>query len=212
MTLTNDQIIRRAVKFIGDETCRRDVLLLLSVDARAKVKVLDDLQRNKDRRPLECWRALIEALGQMDAAEQTRQRASLSESKKDRIVLKRFEAALHRLRHELEKLPDQLRFPLLSTGFDEHCRVWLDICKKLRQERRSTKPKRSDGFRKRCAAEQALILLRKCRSDVEIRTVDDGRYRELAAVLYGKPDADLRRYCREQIKAYRTGAISTPVL
>jgi hypothetical protein len=48
MTLTNDQIIRRAVKFIGDETCRRDVLLLLSVDARAKVKVLDDLQRNKD--------------------------------------------------------------------------------------------------------------------------------------------------------------------
>jgi hypothetical protein len=210
MTLTNDQIIRRAVKFIGDETCRRDVLLLLSVDARAKVKVLDDLQRNKDRRPLECWRALIEALGQMDAAEQTRQRASLSEAKKIGLYLN-----VSRLRCTgcgMSSRSCQLRFPLLSTGFDEHCRVWLDICKKLRQERRSTKPKRSDGFRKRCAAEQALILLRKCRSDVEIRTVDDGRYRELAAVLYGKPDADLRRYCREQIKAYRTGAISTPVL
>jgi hypothetical protein len=200
--LTNEQIIQRAVKFIGDATCQQGILASLTVDARAKAMALDSLQRSEDRRPLECWRALLGALDQIDSAEGEHQRAIVTKNKK---TLEPFEAALRRLRAEFKKLPDALRYPLLSTQFDEHCRVWLDVCKKLREGRRPNKPKRDDGFRQRVAAEHALILLRKFKSDVEIRTVSDGHYCDLAAVLYGDPKADLRRYCREQLQVTKPG-------
>jgi hypothetical protein len=194
--LTNDEIIKQAVKFIGDEACQLGVTALVKAENSAKAKVLDDLQRSEDRRPLECWRALIRALDQIDAAEGDQELKSVSKNVK---TLRPFEDTLRRLRIQFQNLPDSLRYPLLSTQFDDHCKVWLDVCKKLRTQPRG-KPKRDDGLRKRLAAEQALILLRKCRPEIQIKTSRDGRYFSLAATLFGYPSADLKRFCREQIK------------
>ena len=54
------------------------------------------------------------------------------------------------------------------------------------------------AYKKRLAAEEALWLSRKY--GVDVVTSKEGAFCTLAALLYGKPQADLRRHCRAALR------------
>ncbi len=124
--------------------------------------------------------------------------STFHQNKANRRALERFEAALHRVRIELKKLPDALRYPLQSTHIDSQCEVSMAVCRK-HPARHPGKPRRNSAGKKFAAA-QALHLLSKHRLGAD--TNRRGSWCKLAAVLYGEKDADLSRYCR----ALRDGA------
>jgi hypothetical protein len=139
-----------------------------------------------------CRRDIEIAFYERESEDRRRGRLNLSQNKQNRQTLVRFKAALRKLRGEFMKLPDALRHPLMSSQFDGHCAVWVEICDKL-LARRPDKPRRNAAS-KRLAATQALRLLTKY--DKPVETKRNGAWCKLAAVLYGEKNADLRRYCR----------------
>lgn len=100
------------------------------------------------------------------------------------------EAALRRLQIALRAVPRVYEFPLddneltkLRNSYDQAARL-----KSVAQRYRSI------DYGKRQAAKEAVRLLKKC--EVPLTTTKSGLFCRLAAILYGKPDANLFHVCR----------------
>jgi hypothetical protein len=87
-----------------------------------------------------------------------------------------------------DKLPEAFRAIIGATEIPEMLNELMRACEYL--SNRKQKPKRDDGFEKRLAAEEAILLLPP-------RSRSFKGWYELAAILYGTGDpADVRRACR----------------
>jgi hypothetical protein len=99
-----------------------------------------------------------------------------------------------------DNLPIGLRSMIAASEMLEMLHSLNDLCREVL--RSSTITKRDDGFEKRLAAREALLLLPPPRST--------RRWHGLAAILYGSDDAaDVRRACRtlrEQLPGKRAQA------
>jgi hypothetical protein len=179
-----DEIVRRAVKLIGTAACRSDIEYTLNV--------LEVTQTNIEFR-----------------------------SKSSKKAAEQFYGALRKVRSIARKLPANLRFAMFADWADERDQFYngdLNFSRAIRQlmeasdryaKEPSGKPERS-AYKKRLAAEEAMWLLRKYGLDVV--TTKGGDFCRLAALLYGKPQADLQRHCRAALQHRGTAKQKAPDL
>lgn len=132
------------------------------------------------------------ALGRIDAQmeEHNRQKVitfTMTKEQKDHVRMLGVAANKTLQYAASNKLPEALRAIIGASEIPQMLRELMSACEHL--SNRKQKPKRDDGFEKRLAAEEAILLLPP-HSPFK-------RWHELAAILYGTGDpADVRRACR----------------
>jgi hypothetical protein len=165
------------VKLIGTGACRGDIEYTLSV--------LDITQTNIEFR-----------------------------SKSSKRAAEQFYVALRMVRSAAKKLPANLRFAMFADWLDEGDQFYngdLNFVRAItrlmeasdRYAREPSSKSARSAYKKRLAAEEALWLSRKY--GVDVVTSKEGAFCTLAALLYGKPQADLRRHCRAALRSRGTG-------
>jgi hypothetical protein len=167
-----DEIVRRAVKLIGTGACKGDVEYTLNV--------LDVAQTNIAFR-----------------------------SKSSKKAAEQFYGALRKVRSIARKLPANLRFAIFGDWADERNKFYngdLNFARAITRlmeasDRYASEPSSKlarSAYKKQIAAEEALWLMRKY--GVDVATTKGGAFCTLAALLYGKPRADLQPQCRAAVR------------
>jgi hypothetical protein len=176
--MTRGEIVRRAVGLVGTRACRADIEYTLNV--------LEVTQSNIEFR-----------------------------SKSSKKAAEQFYIALRKVRNIARKLPANLRFVMFGEWADERDKFYngdLNFARAITRlmeasERYASEPSGKlarSAYRKQLAAEEALWLLGKY--GVDVVTTKGGVFCVLAALLYGKPQADLQPHCRAALQSRRTGA------
>jgi hypothetical protein len=171
------EIVRRAVRLIGTNTCKADIEYTLNV--------LEVAQTNIEFR-----------------------------SKSSKKYAEEFCVALRKVKNTAKRLPANLRFVMFGDWAGERDPFYngdlnfaraitrlMEASKRYAREP-SAKAARS-AYKKQLATEEALWLLRKYGADVV--TTKGGAFCALTALLYGKPQADLRPECRATLQNSRPG-------
>jgi hypothetical protein len=177
-----DEIVRRAVKLIGTGACKGDVEYTLNV--------LDVTQTNIEFR-----------------------------SKSSKRAAEQFHGALRKVRNIARKLPANLRFAMFGDWADARHKFYngdLNFARAItrlmessdRYAREPSGKLARSAYKRQLAAEEALWLLRKY--GVDVVTTKGGAFCTLAALLYGKPRADLQHQCRAAL--HGTGKKKVPDL
>jgi hypothetical protein len=177
-----DEIVRRAVKLIGTGACKGDVEYTLNV--------LDVAQTNIEFR-----------------------------SKSSKKAAEQFYGALRKVRSITRKLPANLRFAMFGDWADERTKFYngdLNFTRAITRlmeasDRYASEPSGKlarSAYKKQLAAEEALWLMRKY--GVDVATTKGGTFCALAALLYGKPRANLQHHCGAAL--HRAGKKRSPDL
>jgi hypothetical protein len=133
------------------------------------------------------------ALGRIDAQMEERKRQkdatlAMTKEEKDRVRMLGIAASKTLQYAASDKLPVALRALIGASEIPEMLKEMMRACKHLSNQKQ--KPKRDDGFEKRLAAEEAVLLLPSGSQSLK-------HWNELAAILYGTGDpADVHRACR----------------
>jgi hypothetical protein len=105
------------------------------------------------------------------------------------LALRQLKSALHRARIARDRLPSGLEQGAFAEleNYEALCAEWLAMLP-------SGKPKRSNnkGVLATVMARELLVV-----HEYPLSTTREGRWHELAAILYGNRSADLFRYCRD---------------
>jgi hypothetical protein len=173
---TRPEIVRRAVRLIGNEACAADIGYTLNVLEVAQTKIE-------------------------------------FRSKSSKKAAERFSVALRKVRSTAKRLLANLRYTMFAEWadkrdpFDNGDQSFARAITRLLQaaDRYASEPSsklaRGD-HKKHLAAQEALWLMRKYR--IDILTTKGGTFCKLAALLYGKPRADLEHHCRAALQSRGT--------
>jgi len=130
-------------------------------------------------------------------------------SKSSKKAAERFYGALRKVRNAAKKLPSNLRLAMFADWVDERDQFYngdQNFARAItrlmeasnRYARESSSKTARNAFKKRLAAEEAVWLLRKY--GVDVMSSKEGAFCTLAALLYGKPQADLQHQCRAALR------------